>query len=99
MVDRLRGRLGDDRQLQPPADDLGNVSNRHTLLRDRMIAGSRTSLLERQPVKAGSVEPMHRGPAVAPVADERGDTLLASYGDHVADEALPVSVVDLRKTD
>jgi hypothetical protein len=36
----------------------------------------------------GSIEDVHRGPAVVPVADIRRDTLFASGSDGVADEAL-----------
>ena len=81
MVGCLLGGLGDDRHLQAAADCVSDVSKRHALFGDRVIPGSRSSLLKRQPVEVGSIEQVHRGPAVEPVADIRRDTLLASYCD------------------
>ena len=74
-----------------------DLSQRHTLFSDRVIPGSCGTLLERQPVETGSIEPVDRGPAVEPVADKRRDTLLASDGDQVRNEALLNCVVDLRE--
>ena len=88
MLAGLLGRLGDDRHLQAPADDLGDLSKRHALFGDRVITGSRRTLLKRQPVETGGIEPVHRGPAVEPVADIRRDALLAGQSDQVGDEAL-----------
>ncbi len=94
----LLGGLGDDWHLQAPADCLSDLSNRHALFGDRVIPGSRfDALLKRQPVEASSIEQMHRGPAVEPVADIRRNTFLPSDSDHVGDEALLDAVVDLRK--
>ncbi len=43
----LLGGFGDNRHVQAPADGLGDVANRHALFGDRMIPGSRLTLLER----------------------------------------------------
>jgi hypothetical protein len=88
------GGLGDDRHIQVAADDVSDVSKRHALFGDPVIPGSRRTLLKRQPEEMRSIESVHRGPAVEPVADKRRDTLLASQSDHVGDEALLHSVVD-----
>src|SRR5271154_5108053 len=93
----LLRRLGDDRHIQAPADDLRDLSKRYTLFCDRVIAGSSRSLLKRQPVEMSSIEPMRRGPAVKAVADIRRDTFLTGHIDHAGDEALLDWVVDLRK--
>jgi hypothetical protein len=47
-----------------PADDLGDVSNRHALFGNAVIPGARGTVLQRQPEEMGSIEPVHRGPAV-----------------------------------
>jgi hypothetical protein len=44
----LRG-LADDRHVQASADYVSNVSNRHALVGDRVIPGSRGTLLKRKP--------------------------------------------------
>ena len=98
---RLRGH-GDDRHFQTPADCLSDLSQRHALFVDRVIPGSRRlfiirALLQREPVERGSIQPMHRGPAVEPVAYIRRDTFFASHSDQVGDEALLVPVMDLRE--
>jgi hypothetical protein len=41
-----------------------------------VITGSRGTLFKYKPVKLGSIEPVHRGPAVVPVAYIRRDALL-----------------------
>jgi len=73
----LRG-LGDDRHVQSPADCLSDFSQRHALFRDRVIPCARSTLLQCQPVETGSIEHVHRGPAVTPLPDICRDTFLAS---------------------
>src|SRR5437879_13668937 len=69
MVGSLRGSLADDRHVQAAADHAGDVAERHALFGDPMIARFRGTLLKREPVETGSIEPVHRGPAVEPVAN------------------------------
>jgi hypothetical protein len=47
--------LGDDRHVQTLADCLSDLPERHTLFGDRVIPGSRTGLLQREPVEADFV--------------------------------------------
>jgi len=90
-------RDGHRRQVQAPSDRLGDRFNRNALFRDRMILGSSSTLFQRQPIEAGSIEHVHRGPAVAPVTDIRRGALLAGYIDQVTHEALLHPVMDLRE--
>ena len=76
MAGRLLRGLGDDRHVQAAADDLGDLSERHALVGDRVIPGPRRALLQRQPEETGRIEPVHRGPAVEPVAHVRRNALL-----------------------
>ena len=84
VLSRLLRRLGDDRNLQAPADCLSDLSKRHAFFCDRVITGSGGTLLKRQSIEMGGIEPVHRGPAVEPVADIGRDTLLAGNSDQVA---------------
>lgn len=88
MVGCLRGGLGDDRQVQAPANYFSDVSNRHDLVGDPVIPGSRGTLLRRQPEEVGSIEPVHRGPAVEPVTHIRRNALLACDADNNGNEAV-----------
>ena len=49
----------------------------HAFVGDRVIPGSRSALLERQPEQVGRVEPVHRGPAVASIRYIGGNALVA----------------------
>ena len=53
----------------------------HALVGDPVIPGAGGALLERQPVEAGGIEPVHGGPAVVPVAHIGREALLARDGD------------------
>ena len=62
---RLFRRDGFDRQIQAPADGFGDIAHRHAFLGDRVIFRASFCLLDRQPVEAGGVEHVRRGPAIA----------------------------------
>jgi hypothetical protein len=66
MLDRLLGRLADNRQVQASADDLRDLSNRQALVGNPVIPGSRDSLLKRRPEEAGSVERCTAGKRLSP---------------------------------
>ena len=53
-----------------------------------------TGMFSRQPIDLGGVEPVHAGPAVKPLADIGGDTLLAGDGDENGEEALVAVAMD-----
>ena len=82
MVLRFFRGFAGDRHVQSPANGVGDVFQRHTLFGDCVIPVAGRSLLQREPIKAGGVEAMRRGPAVASVADVRRNALLA--GDWIA---------------
>src|SRR5215472_18084798 len=98
MVSCFLGGLGDDRHLQVSANYASDVSNRHALLGDPMKPDSRPTLLERQPEEVRSIEPVHRGPAVEPLADICRDALLTRSGDESRNEGvIAVAVYRRRK--
>src|SRR5579871_632901 len=55
--------------IQAAADGYGNIFQRHSLFRDRVIPGSRCALFERKSIESGSVDHMHGGPAIVSVAN------------------------------
>src|SRR5215471_20826137 len=62
-----------------------------------VIPSTFLQFLKRQPEGTGRIEDMHRRPAVAPVAHIGGNALLASEFNHISDEPLLDSVVNLGK--
>src|SRR5260370_22034894 len=80
MVGRLLGGSGDDRHVQASADHAGDVPERHALVGDPVIFGSRGTLLQHESVEMGSIEPVHRGPAVEPVPHVRPNAFLTRAG-------------------
>ena len=61
-------RHANHRHLEATADGVSDVSDGNALLGDRVIPSSCFLLLQRQPVEPASIEPVHRGPAVEPLA-------------------------------
>jgi hypothetical protein len=93
VVDCFLGGLGDDRQVQAPADHASDVSERHTLFGDPLIPGSCGTLLQHEPVEMSSIEPVDRGPAVEPVAHIRRNAPLPRATDQERNEAvIPVAM-------
>src|SRR5580698_2366072 len=88
MAGGLLGRLADNRHVQASADDARDVLERHALVSDAVVPGSRRTLLNHQPVKMGSIEPVHRGPAVLAVTHICRNALFARDGDETRDKAV-----------
>ena len=97
MSSGLFRRDGDDGQFQAAADNLGNLPDGYALFRDRVIAWRLLRFLQRQPVQAGSIEAMRRGPAVEPIADVGRNTLFAGDMDRISNKTLLHRVMDLGK--
>src|ERR1700722_13530729 len=95
-------READHGHLQAPADNLSDLPHRYSFFSDRVVPAARFALglvlFQRKPVETGNIENMRRGPAIESLADIGRGALLAGNLDHVGDEALPHTVVDLRKT-
>jgi len=87
VVGGLLVRLADNRHIQAAADYLSDFSEGHTLVGDAVIAGSRRTLLQCQPVEWTSIEPVHRGPAVEPVTHICRNPVLAREVDECRNEA------------
>ena len=60
------------------------VLERHALFGDGVERAAVRAALQRQPIDAGGVEPVHGRPAVVPVADIGGDAFLAREADEHA---------------
>src|ERR1700683_1037245 len=101
VLARLLRRLGDDRHLQPPADYLSDLSQRHYIFSNRVIPDSFRiffgRLLQRQPVETRGIKSMRRRPAIEAIAHISRDALLARQSDQVSDKPLLDWIVDLRK--
>ncbi len=74
-----------------------DIAERHALVGDRVIPGSRRALLDRQPVETGRIEPVHRGPAIQPVTHIRRNTLLTRDLDEARNEGVIAVAMYLRK--
>ena len=88
---------GGHRQVQVPADDRGDVAERHALVADRVQARACGRGLQGQPEQARGIEPVHGGPAVGPVAHVGGQALRAGDADQGRDEAVIALAVHRRR--
>ena len=61
------GRLADNRHVPAAADHASDVLEGHALVANGVVARSSGTLLQYEPVKMSSIEPVHRGPAVETV--------------------------------
>jgi hypothetical protein len=81
MLGRLLRRLADDRHVQTASDHTGDFAERHALFGNGMIHAASGTLLEHQSIELRRIEPVHRGPPVASLADIGGGTLVAGDAD------------------
>src|SRR5260370_33739435 len=88
MVGCRLGRLCNHGHLEASADYLRNLSNRSTFVGDSMKGSCRGSLLKNEPVEVSSIEPVHCGPAVKPVAHIRRDALFTRDADESRHKAV-----------
>jgi hypothetical protein len=96
VLGRLFGRLRDDWDVQAAADYLCHHFERHALFGDGMERATGGSPLQREPIDAGRVEPVHGRPAVEPVADIGRYALLARELDEPRNEAVIAMAMDRR---
>src|SRR5260370_36107976 len=82
------GRLCNHGQLAAPDDYLSHLSNRSTFAGDSMKGSCRGSLLKNELVEVRSLEPVHCGPAVKPVAHIRRDALFTRDADESRHKAV-----------
>src|SRR5580658_10084934 len=88
MAGGLLGRLADNRHFQTPSDDARDVLERHALVGDPVVPGSRGTLFNREPVKMGSIEPVHRGPTVLTITYICRNPFFARDGDETRDKTV-----------
>jgi hypothetical protein len=94
MIRCFLARLADDRYVQMPADDLSDLSSRNALVGHAVIRRAGGSFLKRKPVEMRSIEPMHRWPAVEPVAYICGNALFTCDANQAWHEAVITVAVD-----
>src|ERR1700722_3164193 len=88
------GGLADDRQVQATADHPSDLSERYAFVSDRVIPSALRPLFDREPVETRRIEPVHAGPAVAPIADIGRHALFARDADESRNEAVITVAVD-----
>jgi hypothetical protein len=86
--------FADDRYVQVPADDLSDLSSWYALVSDTVIRGSSTTFLKHEPVETSSIEPVHGGPAVEPVAYKCRDSFFTCDADQARYKAVIAATVD-----
>src|SRR5262249_27685244 len=93
------GRLADDGNVQTAADNVCQLSERHTLVSDAMVASSGRILFQSKSEQTCSIEPVHSRPAVEPVVDAGGDVPFSRYVDENRDQRVIAIAMDRgRKT-
>ena len=97
MVLRLFRRESGYGQVQVPADDLGDVKERHALVIDPVQPRARGCCLQGQPEQVRGVQPVHGGPAVGPLAHIGRQALRASDADEGRDEGVIALAVHRRR--
>src|ERR1700730_17181174 len=94
MIGCFPARLADDRHVQLPADDLSDLSSRYALVGHTVTPCCDGTLLKRQPVEMGGIEPMHRRPAVESVAYKSGNALFTCDANQAWHKAVITAAVD-----
>src|SRR3984885_15742850 len=77
-----------------PADYLGDLARRHALVGDGVEHRAAGTLLQRQAVQSGGIQPVARGPAIGPLADVAGHALAPGDLDQERDEPVIALAVD-----
>src|SRR4029077_9915077 len=94
MIGCLLARLANDRYAQMPADGLSDLSGRYALVGHAVIPCSDGTFLVHEPVEMSSIQPVHRGPAVEPVAYKCGNALFSCNADQAWHKAVITVAVD-----
>src|SRR6266478_5218529 len=94
MIGCSLARLADDRYVQLPTDDLSDLSSRYALVGHAVIPCSDGTFLEHQPVEMSSIQLVHRGPAVEPVAYKCGKALFTCDANQAWHKAVITVAVD-----
>src|SRR5882762_3410139 len=97
MTGCLLERFRNDRHAQASTDDVRDLPGGHALVGNRVKPGSRRTFLERQPKEMGGIEPVHRGPSVAPLAEVGRDALLARDANQRRYEAMIALAMDRQR--
>src|SRR5580658_6059433 len=97
MRSRLFRRLWDCRNVQSPANHLGDLFERHAFISDRVERARVRAALKGEPKNPGRIEPMYAWPAVLTVPEIGGDALLAGKTDDPRDEAVIAMAVHRRR--
>src|ERR1700675_207674 len=99
MISCILGGFGDNRNVQAASNDCSNISERNSLFSNPVKPSPRSSLLKCQPKKIGSIESVHSGPAIEPVAHICRNAFFTCNPDESWNEAVIAVAVDgWRKT-
>src|SRR5215472_7550822 len=88
MAGCLLRRLRNHGHVETAADYLSDLTNRSTFVGDAMKRGCRGSLLKNELVEVSSIEAVHCGPAVKPIAHIRRDAFFTPDADESRYEAV-----------
>src|SRR5689334_9059150 len=94
VIDRFFGRLTDDRHLQTAADDFGDLPKGYAFFGHAVITGPCSPLFQSKREQMSSIEPVHCGPAVKPLADVCRGSFLTCYIDENRHKAVIAIAVD-----
>src|SRR5258708_38850601 len=94
MMGCFLARLADDRYVQRPTDVPRHLSRRYALLGQPVIPCSDGPFREHKPVEMSSIQLVHRGPTVEPVAYIRGNGLFSCNADQAWHKAVITVAVD-----
>ena len=94
VLDCFLGGLAHDRQLQVATDHARDLPERRALFGHAVIAGSGGSSLKRELKEVGSIDTVHGGRAVQPVAHVCRETLLSRDTDEYRNEAVIAIAMD-----
>ena len=94
MIGCFLARLADERYVQASSDNFCDFPSRHALVGHAVIPTSSRTLLEHEPVKMSSIQPMHGGSAVEPVSHVCRNALFTCDADQAWHEAMITVAVD-----
>src|ERR1700722_10440317 len=77
-----------------PADELSDLSSRYALVNHTVVPCSDGTFLEHESVEMSSIQPVHRGPAVEPVAYKCGNALFTCDANQAWNKTVITVAVD-----
>src|SRR6185369_3915649 len=97
VMGRFFRRLTDDGHVQTAADDVGDLPKGYAFFGHAVITGPCSPFFQSEPEQMGSIEPVHCGPAVEPLADVCGSSFLTRHIDENRYKAVVAIAVNRRR--